>query len=122
MESKQIKVIGELVKLTREGSIKWMKYMGDPKGITRTERHADIHYTANYKGHFLCLYEYRSKEWISDEDWVWDSGRALELVDETGLPLEEFVTCSATNDLLKAVKHQTSGMDEFIDKVLDLPF
>ena len=116
--SKWVSLIAKLLQLTQEGKIKWTLQPPPPGKLPATERVSQVYATA-YEGQGLRIYEYDYKTLVPDfsDDLEWDRRVKLELVDATGRSLYAISQEPGLDDLLRAVKHQTSNVDAFLEKL-----
>jgi hypothetical protein len=118
-ENKFIKAVTKLIQLTQEGAIRWTLSKENRKITQGTENVVDLAYITVYEGQRLRLYELKYRDYFDEFQFTWGSQATLELIDDQGNAEWTFPPNNrAISDLLEAVQYQTSGVDEFIDRLL----
>jgi hypothetical protein len=120
-ENKFIKAIAKLIELTQDGTLKWT-VSRETKELTKgTDNVIDLAYLAQEEVRQLRLYELKYKDYLDEFNFNWGNQPVLEIVDDLGHAAWTFPHNRALADLLEAVRYQTSGVDEFIDRLLSKP-
>jgi hypothetical protein len=117
-ESKFIKAIAKLIQLTQDGDLKWSINKNTKQITEGTNNIIDVVYTAHEENEHLRLYEMKFKNWLEEDTFEWDNQAFLEIIDELGNAIWTFPSNRTLWDLLEAVRYQTSGVDDFINRLL----
>ena len=110
-------LVAKLLQLTQEGAIKWQA--GEPPTeLLRAKERTSVVYTTSYLGQHLRIYEYENKYWMDEDRFEWSGSVRLEFTDPSGRANFEIPGGGVGQwDLLRAVQHQTSNVDAFLEKL-----
>lgn len=122
----------KIFKLTHLGEIEWTK-VTPPKSIGEgTDWIFPLYFEAKYQGRKLGLFRERLRlaagaarsAWAlatmaDSEALQWTESDRLVLLDEDGELAYSFPRSRVIRDLLDAVRYKTSGVDQFLDELLD---
>ncbi len=119
MESKYIKTVLKLNRLTKENELVWNTARFEPNSISGTERIVGNSFitTANKKQ--LRLYKFESRHYTDEDEFYWVPDYRLEIIDDRGNGGWQFPEHRAIMDLYDSVIYKISGTEEFVDGFLD---
>jgi len=118
MESKYIKAILKLNRLTKENKIEWTSIRFDPDSISGEERLVGSAYITNANDKVLRLYKYEYKYYVDEDDFHWIADYRLEFIDKTSKGGWKFPSDRTLEQLYDTVLYKTSGADEFVNNFL----
>lgn len=118
-KKKWVAVVAKLNRLTQEEELVWER-MDIPTDLqTGSNDLISSFYGTNFHGRNIGIYEERYRDYIPDFDtFVWDSRIVLAFFTEDWQRELAFPGASGTIELMDAVRHQTAGVEEFLDEVL----
>lgn len=122
--------VAKLIKLTREGQLKWQR--------SATPEHLKLPttvildgpvYTSQHKDQNLRIYKTKVLTDVVDNPFAlgdlfrpknkaWVEAVSLDITDDHGLTLLHFPQVSALKDLYSAVIYQVTNVQEFLDELL----
>lgn len=116
---KYIAVVSRLNRLTQEGTITW-KSSKVPEGLTAgTNNIVNLFYSAQYEEKNIGIYEERYEAYDSDHDETyWTTRLVLAFFSNEWTEEWIFPPLSGILELLNSVKYQSSGVDDFFNKIL----
>lgn len=125
------KRVAKLIKLTREGEIRWQNSeMPDHLKLASTVILDGPMYTARHKEQNLRIYKTKVLTDVVDnvfaglgdlfrpKDKTWKDVVSLDITDDSGLTLLHFPQVSALKDLYSAVVYQATNVQGYLDELL----
>jgi len=117
-ESKISKLILGLIEKTRRNEIKWEKAKLTSNMNEFDEPIVDLLYKISIENAIFRIYKYKTKSYRDEYEWEWVDRVKLELIDDDENTLYEFPYDYSLVNLYDAVREQTSGINDIIDKII----
>lgn len=132
-KDKMLDAVVKLINLTQDGKLKWRTIKPRQSLNRDNESVVDLVYTTDYKSKKLGLYENKYRVETPPSGSLsgsfgnifgvtyphWNSIVILEFIDSAGNNLWTFPDVQGLSDLLKTVRYQIAGINEFLDSLLN---
>lgn len=123
----------KILKLTHLGELKWAKETPPKAMIESTDSNISSYFEAQYNARRLALFHERRRRGSMEEylirqsvtalvggnDDQWVEFDRLALLHDDGEVAYFFPPSRVVRDLLQTVRHKTSGIDQFLDELLN---
>mgnify|MGYP006091468157 CR=1 FL=1 len=119
MESKYIKTVLKLNRLTKENELIWETSRFDPNSISGTERMVGNAFVTTANDKQIRLYKFEYRHYTDEDEFFWAPDFRLEFIDSRGNGSWQFPDDRTITDLYETVTYKTSGAEEFVDGFLD---
>lgn len=116
--NKENEFILKLTKETLRKNIKWTDKQSQGLILPHEERATSKLYFTTIDGKKFRVYEYQYKQYVEEDEWLWNQRVRLEMIDEREEKIYEFAYNYSLSDLFNAVTKSNSGVDEFMDNFL----
>ncbi len=117
------KITSLIVKLNKDTvnrTIKWFYVDDDKYKIKGTDDIVPLMYICAMKDKSIAMYERKSKHWLDDIDYTWNSDVYLAIMSHDGKIIWDTKNPpQALRDLFETVRRQSSGLDEILDELLN---
>jgi hypothetical protein len=107
--------VKKLVALTESGKLSWNRLVQFPP---RAEEIVGDAFRTAVQNHFIAVYEYRFRNFIDEERYVWETDVAIEFVDIEGRLQWRWPATPYRWQLIDAVRGQAAGAPEFLREFL----
>lgn len=119
IDKKEIRFITKLIEKTNDNSIKWKLNSNNYFKVENGTKRDHSTYYAQINGKTFRIYEYLKKYYYDEENFDISKYVKLEMIDLTNRNiLYDYSYYSILDDLISAVKRQTSSIDNFMDDFL----
>lgn len=117
--TKVTKLVLKLIKLTKAKEIDWETMTTDEIEYPSDEVILGKIFKTSLSQGIFCLYRYKYKNWIYEDEYVWAQRIQLNLIDDQGKTNYEFEYTYSINDLYEIVTEISSDVDGIIDSILE---
>lgn len=116
--NKENEFILKLTKETLRKNIEWKSKQNNNLDLPHEERATSKLYIASINGKKFRIYEFQYKQYVDEDEWLWNKRVRFEMIDDSEERIYEFEYNYSLNDLFNAVTKSNSGIDEFLTNFL----
>ena len=120
IKDKITQLVLKLIKLTKNGEVKWRNFIPAETELPNEEIILDKIYESVINEKRFQLYRYKAKYFIDEYEYQWVQRIRLELIDDKGETDFVFKFENSMNDLYDIVREQSSNVNQLIDDILQL--
>ncbi|MCH6191275.1 hypothetical protein J9788_01275 [Serratia sp. X10] len=117
------KITSLIVKLNKDTvnrTIKWIYVDDDKYKIEGTDDIVPLMYICAMTDKHIAMYERKSKHWLDDVDYTWNSDVYLAIMSHDGKIIwDTKQPTQALRDLFETVRRQSSGLDDILDELFN---
>lgn len=117
--NREERFVSKLIQDTKRGDVEWTDETNNKLVLPSSERAISKVYTTQINGKNFRIYELQEKHYKDEVDWDWVERVRLELFDDDGASLFEFVYDYSLYKLFNAVRKANANIDDFMKGFLN---